>query len=107
MKIKEKGLDKKGITPRTHSGSGGAGGRRQFDAFQLKDGVIPSDGKTKSEKPPVTVKFQNKVYNVDAEGKVDVALEAFEYEKGSAVKFTGAGGDDPKFGEIKVSIECA
>lgn len=99
MKIKEKGLDKKGITPRTHSGTGGAGGRRQFDAFQLKDGVLPKD---KKEKEPVTVKFHGKVYTVDAEGKVDVALEAFEYEKGSALKFTGAGSDDPKFGEIKV-----
>ncbi|KAG9092008.1 hypothetical protein FRC06_000293, partial [Ceratobasidium sp. 370] len=100
MKIKEKGLDKKGITPRTHSGSGGAGGRRQFDAFQLKDGVIPED-KKKPEKAPVTVKFHGKTYNVNSEGKVDIALDAFEYVKGSAVKFTGAGSDDPKFGEIK------
>jgi lupus La protein len=99
MKIKEKGLDKKGITPRTHSGTGGAGGRRQFDAFQLKDGVLPKD---KKDKEAVVVKFHGKEYAVDAQGKVDVSIESFEYEKGSALKFTGAGSEDPKFGEIKV-----
>ncbi|KAG9079729.1 hypothetical protein FS749_008289 [Ceratobasidium sp. UAMH 11750] len=104
MKIKEKGLDKKGITPRTHSGSGGAGGRRQFDAFQLKDGVIP-EGKKKPEKEPVTVTFHGKTYNVNSEGKVDIALDAFEYVKGSAIKFTGAGSDEPKFGEIKIPLK--
>ncbi|KAG8779013.1 hypothetical protein FRC12_024696 [Ceratobasidium sp. 428] len=101
MKIKEKGLDKKGITPRTHSGTGGSGGRRQFDAFQLKDGVIPEDKK----KPDVTVKFHGKTYTVNSEGKVDVALDAFEYEKGSALKFTGAGSEDPNFGAIKTPLK--
>lgn len=99
MKIKEKGLDKKGITPRTHSGTGGAGGRRQFDAFQLKDGVLPKD---KKEKDPIKVNFHGKEYTVNSEGKVDVPIESFEYTKRSALKFTGAGSDDPRFGEIKV-----
>ncbi|KAG9126707.1 hypothetical protein FRC07_002292 [Ceratobasidium sp. 392] len=103
MKIKEKGLDKKGVTPRTHSGSGGAGGRRQFDAFQLKDGVIPEDNKKK--KPDVTVTFHGKTYVVDSRGEVDVAVESFEYEKGSAVKFSGAGSEEAKFGEIKTPLK--
>ncbi|CAE6442808.1 unnamed protein product [Rhizoctonia solani] len=94
MKIKEKGLDKKGVTPRTHSGTGGAGGRKQFDAFQNPDGA-------KKEKERVTVKFQGKEYTLDGEGKVKVPIEEFEFEKGSAIKFTGAGSGDPKFGEIK------
>ncbi|KAB5593743.1 hypothetical protein CTheo_2823 [Ceratobasidium theobromae] len=102
MKIKEKGLDKKGITPRTHSGTGGAGGRRQFDAFQLKDGVLPKD---KKEKDPIKVNFHGKEYTVNSEGKVDVPIESFEYTKRSALKFTGAGSDDPRFGEIKIPLK--
>ncbi|KEP49995.1 fungal family LA-motif protein [Rhizoctonia solani 123E] len=94
MKIKEKGLDKKGVTPRTHSGAGGAGGRKQFDAFQQPAG-------TKKDKEPVVVKFQGKEYTLDKEGKVQVSMEEFEFQKGSAIKFTGAGAGDPKFGEIK------
>ncbi|KAJ1300664.1 hypothetical protein OPQ81_002312 [Rhizoctonia solani] len=94
MKIKEKGLDKKGVTPRTHSGTGGAGGRKQFDAFQQQPG-----GKEKKE--AVVVKFQGKEYTLDGEGKAQVPIEEFEFEKGSAIKFTGAGSEDPKFGEIK------
>jgi hypothetical protein len=95
MKIKEKGLDKKGVTPRTHSGTGGAGGRKQFDAFQQS-----SAGK--KEKEATVVKFQGKEYALDGEGKVKAPIEEFEFAKGSAIKFVGAGSEDPKFGEIKV-----
>ncbi|CAE6534780.1 unnamed protein product [Rhizoctonia solani] len=93
MKIKEKGLDKKGVTPRTHSGTGGAGGRKQFDAFQQPGG--------EKKKEVVVVKFQGKEYTLDGEGKVKIPIEEFEFEKGSAIKFVGAGSGDPKFGEIK------
>ncbi|KAF8679796.1 the RNA-binding Lupus La protein [Rhizoctonia solani] len=98
MKIKEKGLDKKGVTARTHSGTGGAGGRKQFDAFQNLNGG-------KKEKEAVTVKFQGKVYTLDGEGKINVPVEEFEFEKGSAIKFTGAGSEDAKFGEIKSPLK--
>ncbi|CAE6477632.1 unnamed protein product [Rhizoctonia solani] len=98
MKIKEKGLDKKGVTARTHSGTGGAGGRKQFDAFQQ-----PSGGK--KEKEAVVVKFHGKEYPLDGEGKVKVPIEEFEFEKGSAIKFTGAGSEDAKFGEIKAPLK--
>ncbi|CAE6475015.1 unnamed protein product [Rhizoctonia solani] len=94
MKIKEKGLDKKGVTPRTHSGTGGAGGRKQFDAFQNPNG-------SKKEKEATVVKFQGKEYTLDGEGKVKAPIEEFEFAKGSAIKFVGAGSEDPKFGEIK------
>ncbi|KAG8701687.1 hypothetical protein FRC11_011968 [Ceratobasidium sp. 423] len=93
MKIKEKGLDKKGVTPRTHSGTGGAGGRKQFDAFQQSGG--------KKEKEAVVVRFQGKEYTLDGEGKVKIPIEEFVFEQGSAIKFVGAGSGDPKFGEIK------
>ncbi|ELU37533.1 La domain-containing protein [Rhizoctonia solani AG-1 IA] len=98
MKIKEKGLDKKGVTARTHSGTGGAGGRKQFDAFQNLNGG-------KKEKEAVTVKFQGKVYTLDGEGKINVPVEEFEFEKGSAIRFTGAGSEDAKFGEIKSPLK--
>ncbi|CAE6360046.1 unnamed protein product, partial [Rhizoctonia solani] len=94
MKIKEKGLDKKGVTPRTHSGTGGAGGRKQFDAFRQSNAG-------KKEKEATVVKFQGKEYALDGEGKVKAPIEEFEFAKGSAIKFVGAGSEDPKFGEIK------
>ncbi|QRV99428.1 La domain-containing protein [Ceratobasidium sp. AG-Ba] len=102
MKIKEKGLDKKGITPRTHSGTGGPGGRRQFDAFQADNGVVP---KKKGEKAPVTFTFFGKTYTVTGEGNVDIKIEEFEYPKGAAMKFTGAGDGETKFGELKTPLK--
>jgi lupus La protein len=104
MKIKEKGLTGKAAIIRRNEAAS-APNPRGFNAFREMERAKKGDKTTDEKKPEVWLEFMGTKIRVlekedgDKEGYVNE--EDVPYVKGSALKFSGCGGDVP-WGEIKV-----
>lgn len=109
MKIKEKGLTGKAAVLRKQQNT--TGGRTGFNAFHEMDkerkGGAKGKGKDKDgakPKPEVWLEFMGTKLRVHDEDGGTVREEDVPHVKGSALKFTGCGGD-VKWEEIKVRCD--